>query len=127
LGGEFAESNLGAALEPDGSVTVRLIAQQYLFVPQCVTVPVGRPIRFRITSADVVHRFGVSSTDQTIEVVPGYVNESQLQFATPGVYPAPCHEFCGVGHYNMRSRIVAVAQERFPKLTPEERLTCASR
>jgi cytochrome c oxidase subunit 2 len=26
LGGEFAESNLGTAVEPDGSVTVRLIA-----------------------------------------------------------------------------------------------------
>jgi cytochrome c oxidase subunit 2 len=127
LGGEFAESNLGAALEPDGSVTVRLIAQQYLFVPQCVTVPVGRPIRFRITSADVVHRFGVSSTDQTIEVVPGYVNESQLHFETPGEYAAPCHEFCGAGHYTMRSRVVAVSDEQFLKLTPQERSTCALR
>jgi cytochrome c oxidase subunit 2 len=127
LGGEFVESNLGAALEPDGSVTVRLIAQQHLFVQQCMTVPVGRPIRFRITSADVVHRFAVSSTDQAIEVVPGYVSESQLQFEIPGDYPAPCREFCGAGHYTMRSSVVAVAQERFPKLAPRERLACASR
>jgi cytochrome c oxidase subunit II len=39
LHGEFVESNLGTALEPDGSVTVRLIAQQYNFVPACVLVP----------------------------------------------------------------------------------------
>ena len=35
LQGEFVESNLGTALELDG-VTVRLIAQQYSFVPNCV-------------------------------------------------------------------------------------------
>ena len=41
LQGEFVESNLGTAVEPDGSVTVRIIAEQYDFVPHCVEVPVG--------------------------------------------------------------------------------------
>jgi len=53
LGGEFVESNLGTAIEPDGSATVRLIAQQYDFVPNCVRVPAGTPVKFRLTSADV--------------------------------------------------------------------------
>lgn len=126
LNGEFVESNLGTAVAPDGSVTVRLIAQQFLFVPHCVTVPAGRPVRFRITSADVVHRYSIVQTDHAIEVVPGHVNESEMEFNAPGQYSAPCHEFCGAGHYNMRSRVVAVAQDQFPKLAPEERLTCAS-
>ena len=34
LQGEFVESNLGTAIEPDGSVTVRIIAEQYDFVPR---------------------------------------------------------------------------------------------
>jgi cytochrome c oxidase subunit 2 len=42
LGGEFAESNLGTAAEPDGSVTLRMIAEQYSFVPNCAQVPVDR-------------------------------------------------------------------------------------
>src|ERR1700690_1953671 len=29
LNGEFVESNLGTAVEPDGSVTVRIVAEQY--------------------------------------------------------------------------------------------------
>src|ERR1700730_14805413 len=41
LGGEFAESNLGTAAEPDGSVTVRLIAEQYFFVINCAQGPVS--------------------------------------------------------------------------------------
>ncbi|MBL8268142.1 MAG: hypothetical protein JNL55_17240, partial [Steroidobacter sp.] len=37
--GEFVESNLGTALESDGKVIVRLLAQQYSFEPQCIVVP----------------------------------------------------------------------------------------
>src|SRR6202040_1882580 len=54
LRGEFVESNLGTAIEPDGSVTVRVIAEQYEFVPRCVEVPAGTAVTFRLTSADVV-------------------------------------------------------------------------
>src|SRR5438270_11602910 len=52
LEGEFVESNLGAAQEPDGSLTVRLIAEQFMFVPRCIEVPAGVPVRFRVTSSD---------------------------------------------------------------------------
>src|SRR5262249_56267027 len=54
---EFAESKLGTAMEPDGSATVRLISEQYDFVPHCVVVPAQTPVKFRLTSADVVHGF----------------------------------------------------------------------
>ncbi len=57
LRGEFVESNLGTTIEPDGSVTVRVIAEQYDFVPRCIRVPAGAPVKFRLTSADVVHGF----------------------------------------------------------------------
>lgn len=127
LSGEFVESNLGTAVEPDGSITVRLIAQQYNFVPACALVPVGVPVRFRITSADVVHRFAILGTDREIEVVPGHVSEAKLQFTGPGDHEAPCHEFCGPGHWDMRSRVRAVTAGEFPKLRPEERVTCAPR
>ena len=44
--GEFVEENLGTATEPDGSVTVRIVAQQYSFTPQCILVPANVPVRF---------------------------------------------------------------------------------
>ena len=53
--GEFVESNLGTAREPDGSFTLRMIAEQYMFVPHCVLVPAGVSVHLRITSTDVVH------------------------------------------------------------------------
>ncbi len=127
LKGEFVESNLGSALEPDGSVTVRVVAEQYLFVPQCVMVPAGVPVRLRITSADAVHKLLIEGTDNSAKVVPGAVTEARLEFSQPGEYQAPCKEFCGAGHYAMRSEWRVVARDQFPNLRPGERGDCAPR
>ena len=71
LDGEFIESNLGSALEPNGSVTVRGIGQQYSCTPTCMVVPTGTPITFRATSADVVHGFLITGTNVHLMLVPG--------------------------------------------------------
>ena len=84
LGGEFVESNLGTAIEPDGSATVRLIAEQYDFVPHCVRVPAQTPVKFRLTSADVIHGFLLPDTNVNTMVVPGFVAEVRTSFARPG-------------------------------------------
>ncbi len=127
LQGEFMEANLGSAQERDGSVTVRMIAQQYVFVPRCVLVPAGVPIQFRVTSADVVHLLSISGSHDAMKVVPGRVSEAHFQFETPGDYKMPCREFCGAGHYAMRSEMLVVPREHFRALGPDERVNCASR
>jgi cytochrome c oxidase subunit 2 len=127
LSGEFVESNLGTAREADGSVTVRMIAQQYLFVPHCILVPAGVPIRLRVTSADVVHSLGFSDSNYAVKVVPGNVSQARLEFPHAGEYKMPCREFCGAGHYAMRSRLLVVSRDQFPNLQPDERGNCATR
>ena len=125
LGGEFAESNLGTAVEPDGSVTVRLIAEQYAFVPGCARVPVDTPVKFRITSTDVIHGFLLPSTNVNTMVMPGFVAEVRTRFSRPGVYNMPCHEFCGDGHHGMWARVNVLPREQFPQLAALERTSCA--
>ncbi len=71
LQGEFVESNLGTAVEPDGSVTVRLIAEQFDFIPRCVEVPAGTAVKFRITSADVIHGFLLPDTNVNTMIIQG--------------------------------------------------------
>jgi cytochrome c oxidase subunit 2 len=114
LKGEFVESNLGTAVEPDGSVTVRLIAQQYDFVPRVVRVPADTPVRFRITSADVVHGFLLPNTNVNTMVVPGFVAEVRTRFTHAGEYEMPCNEFCGLGHHAMVAHVSVVPKDRFP-------------
>ena len=125
LGGEFAESNLGTAVEPDGSVTVRLIAEQYAFVPDCAQVPVDTPVKFRLTSTDVIHGFLLPATNVNTMVMPGFVAEVRTSFTRPGIYNMPCHEFCGDGHHGMWARVSAVEKEAFPQLSGVERTSCA--
>ena len=127
LQGEFVESNLGTAREPDGPFTLRMIAEQYMFVPHCVLVPAGIPVHLRITSADVVHSLTFSGTDYGVKVAPGVVSQATLQFSQQAEYPAPCREFCGAGHFAMRSRLRVIPKEQFPVLSPDERGNCASR
>lgn len=127
LRGEFVESNLGAAQGASGSLTVRMIAQQFVFVPQCVEVPAGVPVTFRMTSADVVHMLSFLGTDYGLKVVPGAVTEATFTFAQPGTFKIPCHEFCGAGHYAMRGQLNVVPRERFAHMLPGERRTCELR
>jgi cytochrome c oxidase subunit II len=127
LAGEFAESNLGSAVEPDGSVTVRMIAQEYAFVPDCTVVPVDTPVKFRLTSTDVIHGFLLSGTNVNTMVVPGYVAEVRTNFSRPGIYNMPCNEFCGVGHHGMWARVNVLSKKQFPQLSKLERTSCAQR
>jgi len=125
LGGEFAESNLGTAIEPDGSVTVRIIAEQYDFIPNCAQVPVDTPVKFRLTSPDVIHGFLLPATNVNTMVVPGFVAEVRTSFSRVGVYNMPCNEFCGNGHHGMWARVEVVSKEQFPRLAATERTSCA--
>jgi cytochrome c oxidase subunit 2 len=125
LQGEFVESNLGTAIEPDGSATVRVIAQQYGFVPDCLRVPAGTPLKIRLTSPDVMHGFMVADTNVNTMVVPGFVAEVRTRFTTPGNYTIPCHEFCGLGHHAMWARLTVVPKDQFPHLSALQRVSCA--
>jgi cytochrome c oxidase subunit 2 len=125
LSGEFVESNLGSAVEPDGSVTVRAIGQQYSFLPDCLLVPTDTPITFRATSPDVIHGFLIVGTNINTMLVPGYVANVRTRFSTPGEHLMPCHEFCGVGHEGMWARVKVIDKAEFTKLSAgKRRVSC---
>ena len=127
LGGEFIESNLGSDLQPDGSVIVRAIGQQYSFTPQCILVPTDTPITFRVTSADVVHGFLITGTSINLMLVPGYISSIPARFSTPGERHMPCHEFCGFGHEGMWGRIKVIDKAEFTRLAADTgRLSCVA-
>jgi cytochrome c oxidase subunit 2 len=117
LGGEFVETNLGSAAEPDGSVTVRVVGQQYSFTPSCILVPADTPIRLRATSPDVVHGLLIEGTNINTMLVPGYVSELPVRFKAPGEHLMPCQEFCSVGHEGMWAKVKVVTRQEFATLS----------
>ncbi|MBS0427871.1 MAG: cytochrome C oxidase subunit II [Proteobacteria bacterium] len=128
LKGEFVESNLGTAVDADGKVTVRLIAQQYSFEPQCIVVPAEVPVTFRGTATDAIHGFIVGRTNANTMLVPGFVATFTTSFHKTGEQLMPCHEYCGTGHEAMWARVQVLPREEFlARARPGERMNCVPR
>ena len=123
--GEFVESNLGTSLGADGKVTVRLIAQQYSFVPQCIVVPADMPVTFRGTASDAIHGFIVGKSNVNTMLIPGFVATFTTSFPRTGEQLMPCHEYCGTGHEAMWGRVQVLPTAEFlAKARGGERLSC---
>ncbi|MDQ2990049.1 MAG: cytochrome C oxidase subunit II, partial [Pseudomonadota bacterium] len=123
--GEFVENNLGSALDKDGRVIVRLIAQQYSFTPQCLVVPAATPVTFRATSTDAIHGFVVGRTNANTMLVPGFVSTFTTTFPKVGELLMPCHEYCGTGHEAMWARVQVIPPAEFlARARASERLSC---
>ena len=128
LKGEFVESNLGTVVEPGGKLVVRLIAQQYSFVPQCIVVPQGLPVTFRGTATDAIHGFVVGRTNANTMLIPGFVATFTTTFPKAGEQLMPCHEYCGTGHEAMWARVQVLPPEEFlARARGGERLSCVQR
>jgi cytochrome c oxidase subunit 2 len=109
--GEFVEENLGTTVGPDGSITARIVATQFAFVPQCVPLPAGKRVTIRLATPDVIHGLIVTGTNVNTMVVPGYVSQIHTVFTTAGDHLMPCHEFCGIGHSEMWGVIRVIPAE----------------
>ena len=126
LSGEFIEGNLGTEVRPDGSAIVRVIAQQYSFVPECIVVPTETKIMFRVVSPDVVHGFLIADTNVNSMVVPGFVAEVRTRFDKAREHVMPCHEYCSVGHEGMWARVKVIDRQEFARAYgSQRRASCA--
>lgn len=132
VSGEFVENNLGTTVGADGKVLVRLIAQQYSFVPQCIVVPASTPVTFRGTSTDAIHGFVVGKSNANTMLVPGFVATFTTTFKQTGEQLMPCHEYCGTGHEAMWARVQVLPPDEFRAKAEEaksrgERMSCVHR
>lgn len=111
--GEFVEANLGSVENTDGSVTVRIVATQFAFLPRCVPVPANRRVVFRFATPDVIHGMLINGTNVNTMIVPGYVSQVNTIFPEAGDRFVPCHEYCGLGHGGMWSMVRVIREEEW--------------
>ena len=100
---------------PAGALIVKVNAHQWwweftyptmgIHTANEVHLPVGRPVRFLLESADVIHSFWIPAMGGKRDVVPGHVNELTFTPEVTGDYVGECAEFCGLSHANMRFRV----------------------
>ena len=97
-----------------------------LEVDKEVVVPVGKKIRFLVTSSDVIHSWWVPKLGIKRDAIPGFMYEAWARIEYPGVYRGQCTELCGVGHGYMPIVVRAVELEEYntwvkAQLAEEER------
>ena len=99
---QFRLTRLAGGVRP---LDVQLQAQQWAWVMEPEVLPVGRPIRFNVTSIDVNHDFAIYDAAGRIigqvQAMPGFTNHLIVRFDRPGTYWIRCLELCGLQHHNM--------------------------
>jgi cytochrome c oxidase subunit 2 len=78
-----------------------------------IHIPVGRPVRVRLISDDVIHAFWVPALAGKMQMIPGQTNETWLQAGEPGIYRGQCTQFCGAQHAKMAFSVVAQPEAQF--------------
>lgn len=66
-----------------------------------LVLPRNEPVRFDITSNDVIHEFWLPYVDMKWEAFPGHVDYYTASFPKEGRWLGHCSEFCGLFHADM--------------------------
>lgn len=86
-----------------------------------LNIPVGRPIKLVLESADVNHSFWVPKLAGKTDLIPGQINRMWIEADEPGMFWGQCAEFCGDSHAYMLFRTVALEAEEFEAWVEHQR------
>lgn len=100
-------------MQPDGKVHVPpgtdayMMAARYTFYPELV-LTAGEEYRLWISAVDALHGFSIVGGNQNInlEIAPGHAFGATFTPEEPGEYLIVCNEYCGLGHHDMKGRII---------------------
>jgi len=78
-----------------------------------IHLPVGRTVRFNMTSSDVIHAFWIPRLGGKRDTVPGRTQHIWLTPEKVGVYDGQCAEYCGTAHALMSMQVIVDTSEDF--------------
>lgn len=127
LAASFAIGSIIDSKAPENALTVEVVGRLWWWeahyqdedgnrvatVANEIHLPVGKPVRFLLTSDDVIHSFWVPNLHGKTDMIPGLVNETWAVADEPGVYRGQCTEYCGVQHALMAFLVVAEPEQHF--------------
>lgn len=105
------QSNLARQRNP--SVQPAAVDNYLLEVDNPLVVPVGKKIRFLLTSNDVIHAWWVPEFGWKRDAIPGFINEAWTLIEEPGIYRGQCAELCGRDHAFMPIVVHAVPEDEY--------------
>ncbi len=81
--------------------------------PPILVVPIGEPVRFRLTSRDVIHAFWIPDLRFKRDAFPNRETAFDLVFSADSTGPGHCAEFCGIDHSRMDFRVLPLSPASF--------------
>ncbi|HMI39993.1 MAG TPA: cytochrome c oxidase subunit II [Sphingomicrobium sp.] len=84
-----------------------------LAVDERLVIPVGKVVKFIITSTDVIHSFAVPAFWTKLDANPGKLNETWVKVEREGVYFGQCSELCGARHGYMPIAVEVVSPAKY--------------
>ena len=78
-----------------------------------VVIPLNKPVKFIMTSEDVLHSFYVPNFRNKQDVVPGMYTSLYVVATMTGVHKIYCAEYCGTSHSDMLGRVIVVPEAEY--------------
>ena len=76
-------------------------------------VPLNKPVKLAITSADVLHSLSIPAFRVKEDAVPGRENYLWFKPEVAGTYDLFCTEYCGMGHSAMVTKVEVLPDAEF--------------
>jgi len=114
---------LNLRVAPEGTYDVQVTGQKWSWTfehPKYgviqvgeLTVPVAKPVRFLITSKDVLHSVWIPKFRVKMDAIPGRYTSLWFEATKVGDYLLNCTEYCGKGHSKMLAVVHVIPAEEF--------------
>lgn len=78
-----------------------------------VRVPVGLPVEFVMTSADVIHGFFIPDMRVKQDILPGRYTYLWVQPEKVGSFTIFCTQYCGAGHSQMLATLIVMPVDEY--------------
>src|SRR5262245_29621098 len=82
--------------------------------------PVGRSVKVRLRSKDVIHSFFLPNLRVKQDAVPGMTIELWFTPTRTGRFELACTQLCGFGHYEMRGVLIVQTPQEFAQWMEEQ-------
>lgn len=108
---------------PSDAIPVKVRARKWAWefeyanglVSESLHVPVNKPVKLTMQTADVIHSFFVPDFRVKQDVVPGRYSTLWFQATHIGEDQIFCTEYCGLSHSDMLAKVIVQSDEEFQK------------
>ena len=80
----------------------------------------NRPVQILLRSVDVLHNFYVPQFRAKMDAIPGIISYYWFEPNKLGEYEVLCAEYCGLGHYGMRAKVVVENEQNYENWLGEQ-------